>query len=78
MILNSKWCFLVFWLDSILYLMYCFVSGSVNQFVSKMLAKKDDLNGGADGIRTHYLLTASQTLSQLSYSPSKRCPVSLA
>jgi hypothetical protein len=25
--------------------------------------------GGADGIRTHYLLTASQTLSQLSYSP---------
>ena len=28
------------------------------------------LNGGADGIRTHYLLTASQTLSQLSYSPA--------
>ena len=26
--------------------------------------------GGADGIRTHYLLTASQTLSQLSYSPT--------
>ena len=26
--------------------------------------------GGADGIRTHYLLTASQTLSQLSYSPA--------
>ena len=25
--------------------------------------------GGADGIRTHYLLTASQTLSRLSYSP---------
>jgi hypothetical protein len=25
---------------------------------------------GADGIRTHYLLTASQTLSQLSYSPT--------
>ena len=25
---------------------------------------------GADGIRTHYLLTASQTLSRLSYSPS--------
>ena len=31
--------------------------------------------GGADGIRTHYLLTASQTLSQLSYSPT---PKSLA
>ena len=29
------------------------------------------LNGGADGIRTHYLLTASQTLSQLSYSPTE-------
>jgi hypothetical protein len=28
--------------------------------------------GGADGIRTHYLLTASQTLSQLSYSPTSR------
>ena len=27
--------------------------------------------GGADGIRTHYLLTASQTLSQLSYSPTR-------
>ena len=26
--------------------------------------------GGADGIRTHYLLTASQTLSRLSYSPA--------
>jgi hypothetical protein len=26
-------------------------------------------SGGADGIRTHYLLTASQTLSRLSYSP---------
>ncbi len=26
--------------------------------------------GGADGIRTHYLLTASQTLSRLSYSPT--------
>ena len=26
-------------------------------------------DGGADGIRTHYLLTASQTLSRLSYSP---------
>ena len=25
--------------------------------------------GGAGGIRTPYLLTASQTLSQLSYSP---------
>ena len=29
-------------------------------------------SGGADGIRTHYLLTASQTLSQLSYSPTPR------
>ena len=28
--------------------------------------------GGADGIRTHYLLTASQTLSRLSYSPTPR------
>ncbi len=28
------------------------------------------LNGGAEGIRTPYLLTASQTLSQLSYSPT--------
>ena len=27
-------------------------------------------NGGAEGIRTPYLLTASQTLSQLSYSPA--------
>ncbi len=27
--------------------------------------------GGAGGIRTLYLLTASQTLSQLSYSPIK-------
>ena len=27
-------------------------------------------DGGADGIRTHYLLTASQTLSRLSYSPA--------
>ena len=27
-------------------------------------------HGGADGIRTHYLLTASQTLSRLSYSPT--------
>ncbi len=27
-------------------------------------------SGGADGIRTHYLLTASQTLSRLSYSPN--------
>ena len=26
--------------------------------------------GGAGGIRTPYLLTASQTLSQLSYSPT--------
>ena len=25
---------------------------------------------GADGIRTHYLLTASQMLSRLSYSPT--------
>jgi hypothetical protein len=39
------------------------------QGVSKMLAKTKGLNGGADGVRTHYLLTASQTLSQLSYSP---------
>ena len=29
-----------------------------------------DILGGAGGIRTLYLLTASQTLSQLSYSPS--------
>lgn len=29
------------------------------------------LDGGADGIRTHYLLTASQTLSRLSYSPTR-------
>ncbi len=43
--------------------------------VSKMLANEGDLNGGADGIRTHYLLTASQTLSRLSYSPT---PKSLA
>ena len=43
--------------------------------VSKMLANGGDLNGGADGIRTHYLLTASQTLSRLSYSPT---PKSLA
>ena|GEM_PF-3685845 len=28
------------------------------------------IDGGADGIRTHYLLTASQTLSRLSYSPT--------
>jgi hypothetical protein len=28
--------------------------------------------GGADGIRTHYLLNANQALSQLSYSPVKR------
>jgi hypothetical protein len=28
------------------------------------------VDGGADGIRTHYLLTASQTLSRLSYSPN--------
>ena len=28
------------------------------------------LNGGADGDRTHDLLTASQALSQLSYSPT--------
>ncbi len=27
--------------------------------------------GGAGGIRTPYLLTASQTLSQLSYSPTQ-------
>jgi hypothetical protein len=27
--------------------------------------------GGADGIRTHYLLNANQTLSQLSYSPKR-------
>ena len=27
-------------------------------------------SGGAGGIRTPYLLTASQTLSQLSYSPT--------
>ncbi len=39
---------------------------------SKMLANGGDLNGGADGIRTHYLLTASQTLSQLSYSPTSK------
>ena len=38
--------------------------------VSKPLAKKSGLYGGADGIRTHYLLTASQTLSRLSYSPT--------
>lgn len=25
--------------------------------------------GGSDGDRTHYLLTASQTLSQMSYAP---------
>ena len=30
-----------------------------------------DTPGGAGGIRTPYLLTASQTLSQLSYSPTK-------
>ena len=29
----------------------------------------DSKSGGAGGIRTPYLLTASQTLSQLSYSP---------
>jgi hypothetical protein len=40
--------------------------------VSKMLANGGDLNGGADGIRTHYLLTASQTLSRLSYSPTPK------
>jgi hypothetical protein len=28
--------------------------------------------GGADGIRTHYLLNANQTLSQLSYSPTEQ------
>ena len=28
-------------------------------------------SGGAGGIRTPYLLTASQTLSQLSYSPTQ-------
>jgi site-specific DNA recombinase len=31
-----------------------------------------DTAGGADGIRTHYLLTASQTLSRLSYSPTTK------
>jgi integrase len=40
--------------------------------VSKMLANGGGLNGGADGIRTHYLLTASQTLSRLSYSPTPK------
>ena len=43
--------------------------GEYNLCERNMLAKDGGLNGGADGVRTHYLLTASQTLSQLSYSP---------
>ena len=37
------------------------------------MKKKVKLNriGGAGGIRTPYLLTASQTFSQLNYSPIK-------
>ena len=31
--------------------------------------RKPNRTGGADGIRTHYLLNANQALSQLSYSP---------
>ncbi len=31
-------------------------------------------DGGADGDRTHDLLTASQALSQLSYSPTEEFP----
>ncbi len=31
-------------------------------------------DGGADGDRTHDLLTASQALSQLSYSPTEGFP----
>ena len=30
-----------------------------------------EFSGGADGDRTHDLLTASQALSQLSYSPTE-------
>ena len=41
--------------------------------VGKPLAKEGESYGGADGIRTHYLLTASQTLSRLSYSPTRQC-----
>ena len=35
-----------------------------------MVIKAGKKTCGADGIRTHYLLTASQTLSRLSYSPA--------
>ena len=37
--------------------------------VEEMTVLSNIHSGGADGIRTHYLLTASQTLSRLSYSP---------
>ena len=45
------------------------------KYEDKLRVLPIDMIGGADGIRTHYLLTASQTLSQLSYSPT---PESLA
>jgi hypothetical protein len=49
-------------------------ANSVDKFVQKLatICKLLQAGGGADGIRTHYLLTASQTLSQLSYSPTPR------
>src|SRR5437867_1559410 len=44
-----------------------------NQFTGNRKAQEvNDLGGGADGDRTRDLLTASQALSQLSYSPTSK------
>ncbi len=44
-----------------------------NSFIAENLAVPHIVHyGGADGIRTHYLLNANQTLSQLSYSPTRQ------
>ena len=42
--------------------------------LSNFQGKNMETDGGADGDRTHDLLTASQALSQLSYSPTEEFP----
>ena len=46
-------------------------TADLSNFQGKNMGKTD---GGADGDRTHDLLTASQALSQLSYSPTEEYP----
>ena len=47
------------------------MAGAGKSSLGKELAKHFDLTGGAKRVRTVDLLAASQTLSQLSYSPKR-------